>query len=188
MYILFWESSARYKKLWEKRTRRNNSTYGKLEIVFSRVWALKHPPLAPILQRGQWSIKRDPHIAKNHDMKSSMSKMTSRSIRWDHNVKIVCTVEFTIYRQPLYETLQYKKFETFQNSNHEQWLKAWKARNAWKAWKVWKIWKIKIMQTWKKLPKNKKNKKIQIYRSASSLIFPNFSQEFSKLSDFHVAK
>ena len=113
MYILFWESSARYKKLWEKRTRRNNSTYGKLEIVFSRVWALKHPPLAPILQRGQWSIKRDPHIAKNHDMKSSMSKMTSRSIRWDHNVKIVCTVEFTIYQQPLYETLQYKKFENF---------------------------------------------------------------------------
>merc|ERR1711884_840369 len=47
----------------------------------SRVWALKHPPSAPILQRGQWSIKRDPHIAKNHDMKSSMSKMTSRSIR-----------------------------------------------------------------------------------------------------------
>ena len=85
-HVLFWESCARYKKLWEKRTRRNNSsTYGKLEIVFSRVWALKHPPLAPILHRGQWSIKRDPHIAKNHDMKSSMSKMTSCSIRWGSN-------------------------------------------------------------------------------------------------------
>ena len=41
-----------------------------------------------------------------------------------------------------------------------------------------------------KLEKNcqRTNKKIQIYRSAISLIFPNFSQEFSKLSDFHVAK